>query len=166
MKTFFVTDSSKTEQLSFLDAIEFLCCEPSESRVPIGEKFFEQYAKNCDEFKILLEENEADMFKSTRTPTNVKKVVSMLKALAKFPDFTDDQEEIIQRIINALNEGDIPARDIQKINQAIKTEKDPMQLFKKIYDIIDEKYLFGRQQAENFIDRQRQVILSCSLKGS
>ena len=166
LKTFFMTDASKTEQLSFLDAIEFLRCESDESQVPIVEKFFEQYAKNCDEFKILLEENEADMIKSTRTPTNVRTVVSTLKALAKFPDFTDDQEEIIQRIINAFKEGDIPARDTQKINQAIKTEKEPVQLFKKIYAIIDEKYLFGRQQAENFTDRQRQVILSCSLKGS
>ena len=161
-----MTDAIKTEQLSFLDAIEFLRCESDESQVPIGEKIFEQYAKNCDEFKILLEENEADMIKSTRTPTNIKKVVSTLKALAKFPDFTDEQEEIIQRIINAFNEGDIPARDTQKINQAIKTEKEPVQLFKKIYDIIDEKYLFGRQQVEDFTNRQRQVILSCSLKGS
>ena len=102
----------------------------------------------------------------TRTPTNVRNVVSTLKALAKFPDFTDDQEEIIHRIIDAFNEGDIPARDTQKINQAIKNEKNPVQLFKKIFDIIDEKYLFGRQQAENFSERQRQVTLSCSLKGS
>ena len=149
-----------------MDAIEFLRCESAESRVPIGEKFFEQYDANNNEFKILLEENEADMFKSTRTPTNVRTVVSTLKALAGIPDFTDEQEEIIRRIINAFNEGDIPARDTQKINQAIKTEKEPVQLFKKIYDIIDEKYLFGRQQAENFTNRQRQVILSCSLKGS
>ena len=139
-----MTDASKTEQLSFLEAIEFLRCESDESQVSIGEKFFEQYAKNCNEFKILLEENEADMIKSTRTPTNVKKVVSTLKALAKFPDFTDEQEEIIRKIINAFNEGDIPARDTQKINQAIKMEKEPVQLFKEIYDIIDEKYLFGR----------------------
>ena len=166
LKTFFVTDINKTEQLSFLDAIEFLQCEPSEKQISIGEKFFEQYDANCNEFKILLEENESDMFRSTRTPTNVRNVVATLKALAKFPDFTDDQEEIIRRIINAFNEGDIPARDAQKINQAIKTEKDSIQLFKRIYDIIDERYLFGRQRAGNFSERQRQVILSCSLKGS
>ena len=116
--------------------------------------------------EILLEENEADIFKSRRTPSNIKNVVSTLKALARISDFTDEQEEIIRRIINAFNEGDIPTRDTQKINQVIKTEKEPVQLFKKIYDIIDEKYLFGRQQAENLTERQRQVILSCSLKGS
>ena len=164
LKTFFMTDSSKTEQLSFLDAIEFLHCEPPERQTSIGEKFFEQYDADCNKFKILLEENEADMFKSKRTPTSVRTVVSTLKALSRIPEFTDDQEEIIQRIINAFNEGDIPAKDTQKINQAIKTEKSPIQLFKKIYDIIDEKYLFGRQRAENFSERQRQVILSCSLK--
>lgn len=165
LKTFFITDASKTEQLSFLDAIEFLHCEPSEKQIPIGEKFFEQYDANCNEFKVLLEENESDMFRSKRTPTNIRNVVSTLKALARIPDFTDEQEEIIRRIINAFNEGDIPARDVQKINQAIKSEKDPIQLFKRIYDIIDEKYLFGRQRTENFSERQRQVILSCSLKG-
>jgi hypothetical protein len=166
LKTFFVSDASKTEQLSFLDAIEFLYCEPSEKPIPIGEKFFEQYNANCKEFKILIEENESDMFKSNRPPTNVRNVVSTLKALARIPDFTDDQEEVIRLIIKAFDEGDIPAKDVQKINQAIKTEKDPIQLFKRIYDIIDERYLFGRQRAENFSERQRQVILSCSLKGS
>lgn len=35
-----------------------------------------------------------------------------------------------------------------------------------IYDIVDEGYLFGRQLAEIFSERQSQVILSCSLKGS
>ena len=165
LKTFFMTDSSKTAQLSFLDAIEFLRCEPAENRIPVGEKFFEQYAKNCDEFQTLLDENEADMFKATKTPKNVKTVVNTLKSFRNIPDFTDDQEEIIRRIIDALNEGDIPARDIQKMNQAIKTEQTPVALFKKFCDIIDEKYLFGRQQAENLTARQRQVILSCSLKG-
>ena len=161
-----MTDSIKTEQLLFLDAIEYLRCESAECRVPIGEKFFERYEANNNEFKILLEENEADIFKSRRTPSNIKNVVSTLKALARISDFTDEQEEIIRRIINAFNEGDIPTRDTQKINQVIKTEKEPVQLFKKIYDIIDEKYLFGRQQAENLTERLRQVILSCSLKGS
>lgn len=166
LKTFFMTNSTATKQLSFLDAIEFLRCETSESQIPVGEKFFAQYAKNCNAFKKLLDENEGDMFKLTRTPHNVKNVVSTLKALAKIPDFTDDQTEIIRRIIDAFNAGDIPARDTQKINQAVNTEKNAIQLFKKICNIVDEKYLFGRQQAENFPDRQRQVILSCSLKGS
>ena len=157
LKTFFLTNSTETNQLSFLDAIKFLRCEPDEKQIPIGENFYKHYAKNCDEFKILLEENEAP---------SVKNIIRTLKSFFTITDFTDDQEEIIRRIINAFNEGDIPARDIQKINQAIKTEKNPLQLFKKIYNIIDEKYLFGRQQTENFGNRQRQVILSCSLKGS
>ena len=166
LKTFFLTNSTETNQLSFLDAIKFLSCEPDEKQIPIGENFYKQYAKNCNEFKILLDGNEADMLKITKTPPSVKNIIVTLKSLFKIPEFTDDQEEIIQRIINAFNEGDIPARDIQKINQVIKTEENPLQLFKKIYKIIDEKYLFGRHQAENLINRQRQVILSCSLKGS
>ena len=166
LKTFFMTDSAGTNQLSFLDAIKFLRCEPAESQIPLSENFYKQYDENCKEFKILLDENETDMLKPTRTPTNVRNVVSTLKALTKIPNFTDDQEEIIRRIISAFQAGDIPARDVQKMNQAIRTETDPLLLFKKIYDIIDEKYLFGRQQTENLSARQRQVILSCSLKGS
>ena len=164
LKTFFLTDA-ETQQLTFLDAIKFLRCEPEEKQIEIGEKFFDQYKINCTEFKNLLDENESDMFKS-RTPPSVKKIIKNLKALKNCSDFTDDQEEIIQRIIFALNQGDIPARDIQKISQAFTTEKNPILLFKKIYDIIDAKYLYGRQQAENLTNRQRQVILSCSLKGS
>ena len=164
LKTFFLANS-EIQQLSFLDAIKFLRCEPSEQQTSIGENFFDQYKMNCTEFKNLLDENEADIFKS-RTPPSGKKIITTLKGLLKYPDFTDDQEKIIQRIIFSLNQGDIPTRDIQKINQAITTEKNPLLLFKKIYDIIDTRYLFGRQQTDNFTNRQRQVILSCSLKGS
>lgn len=164
LKTFFITNS-ETQQLSFLDAIKFLRCEPEEKQIEIGERFFDQYKINCTEFKNLLDENESDMFKS-RTPPSVRKIITTLKSLSKISELTDDQEEIIQRIIFALNQGDIPTRDIQKINQAITAEKNPLLLFKKIYDIIDAKYLFGRQQAEKLSKQQRQVILSCSLKGS
>ncbi len=165
LKTFFVTNSTETKQLTFLEAVEFLRCAPSEKRIPIGEKFFEQYDENQKEFKILLAENESYLIKSTRTPTNLKNVVATLKSLIHIPKFTDEQEEFIRRTINALNEGDIPAKDIQKISQLIKTETDPIQLLKKIRDVVDEKYLFGRQQTEKFSAPQRQVILSCSLKG-
>ena len=165
LKTFFVTNATETKQLTFLEAVEFLRCAPSEKRIPIGEKFFEQYDENQKEFKILLAENESYLIKSTRTPTNLKNVVATLKSLIHIPKFTDEQEEFIRRTINALNEGDIPAKDIQKISQLIKTETDPIQLFKKIRDVVDEKYLFGRQQTEKFSAPQRQVILSCSLKG-
>ena len=72
------------------------------SKFQLAKIFFEQYAANCNEFKILLEENETDMFRSTRTPTNIRNVIATLKALSKIPDFTDDQEEIIRRIINAF----------------------------------------------------------------
>ena len=166
LKTFFLTNSKETHQITFLDAINFLRCEPDEKQIPIGENFYKQYAKNCNEFKMLLDENEADMLKITKTPPSVKNIIVTLKSLLKIPEFTDDQEEIIQCIINAFNEGDIPVRDVQKINQAIKSEKNPLQLFKKIYDIIDEKYLLGRQRTENLTNQQRQVILSCNLKGS
>ena len=45
LKTFFMTDSIKTVQLSFLDAIEFLRCASAERRVPIGEIFLNRTPK-------------------------------------------------------------------------------------------------------------------------
>ena len=164
LKTFFLT-GTETAQISFIEAMEFLHCEPTEKRNSLGEKFFDQYRTNCNEFQKMLDENESDFNFGGTISANVRKVVATLKALLKIPDFTDDQEEIMQRIIDAFTRGDIPAKDTQKINQLIKSEKNPLSLFKKIYDIVDDKYLFGRQQTENFSHRQRQIILSCSLKG-
>ena len=165
LKTFFLT-GTETTQISFIEAMDFICCEPAEKRISIGEKFFDQYRTNCNEFQKMLDENESDMFNlGNAIPANVKKVVSTLKSFTRIPDFTDDQEEIVRRMIDAFARGDIPAKDTQKINQLIKSEKNPLSLFKKIYDIVDDRYLFGRQQTENFDHRQRQIILSCSLRG-
>lgn len=63
------------------------------------------------------------MFKLEGTRINVRNIVSTLKALAKVSDFTDDQEKIIRRIVNVFNDGDIPARDVQKINQVLKSKR-------------------------------------------
>ncbi len=165
LKTFFLT-GEETTQLSFIEAMQFICCEPTEKRISLGEKFFDQYNANCNEFQKMLDENESDTLNfGNAIPANVKKVVSTLKSLARIPDFTDDREEIIHRMIDAFARGDIPARDTQKINQLTKSEKNPLSLFKKIYDIVDDRYLFGRQQTGNFNYRQKQIILSCSLKG-
>ena len=159
LKAFFQSNSSETWRLTFIEAIEILRCEPDERRIQIGEKFFEQYAANCDAFAELLDENQTGTLNLAKLSSSVKTAVKNLKALAKITD-----AEKIQRIIAAFARGDIPVRDTQRINQAFKSAQTPAQLFEEICAIVDERYLLGRQRIENF-DRQRQVILSCSLKG-
>lgn len=160
LKTFFVTDSNETKQIPFVDAIKFLHCEPDEKQISIGENFYKQYVANCNALKTLLDKNENNMFGN--------KILPFIKTLksCKDSDLSDDQKEIKYRIIDAFTKGDIPERDVQKMNQVSKSGENPIQSFKKICDIMYEKYLFGRQQTENLIGQQRQVILSCSLKGS
>ena len=160
LKTFFLSDSIETRRLSFIEAIELLRCEFNERRITIGEKFFEQYAANCDAFAELLDENQAGTINLAKLSSGVKTAVRNLKALARIHDY----EEKIQRVIAAFARGDIPVCDTQRINQAFKSAQTPAQLFEEICNIVDERYLLGRQRIENF-DRQRQVILSCSLKG-
>ena len=79
---------------------------------------------------------------------------------------TDDQEEVIGRLIRAYENGDIPQNITKKIWKELKEADDLTVAYFTITNSVPDQYLYERKDAVLKSTGEKQVILSCYLKGS
>lgn len=165
MKTFFVAGQGDTKQISFMDAVGYLKCEPDEEKISVGQNYFAHYDANNEAFDISQTEEEVIATGRIAVGANDQKIIRYLKALLmSIKTFTDEQEEKIKRMIEVWENGDIPAADTKNILKSIKNVEDGVEAYYKIVEQVDEKYFEGRKQQKLKQDGEKQVILSCYMK--
>lgn len=166
LKTFFMAGENETRQISFMDAIGYFKCEPDEKQISVGKNYFEHYDANNEAFDLSLTDEEVITVGRTAVGANDQKIVRYLRALlTTIKTFTEEQEEKIKRMIEVWENGDIPATDTKNILKSIKNIEDGVEAYYKIVEQIDDKYLEGRRQMTIKHDGEKQVILSCYMKG-
>lgn len=167
LKTFFKTEKYDTEQIPFMGAVSYLKCEPNEPRVSVGNKYFEQYDSNNQAFDYSLNAEEVITTSRPAVAANDQKMIRYLRGLLSIKSFTDEQEESIKKMIEIWENGDMPANDTKNIIKSIKGIKDGVEAYYKIISQVDDKYFAGRKQIASKADGdEKQVILSCYLKGA
>lgn len=164
-KTFFKTESGLTNQISFMDAVAYLKCEPDEEKVVVGKNYFQHYDSNNEAFDYSLIEEEVITTAKVGIAGNDQKIIRYLRALLSVKGFTDEQEDKIKRMIQIWENGDVPANDTKNILKSIKNIEDPIQAYYKIEGQLDDKYFEGRKVVISKVDGEKQVILSCYMKG-
>lgn len=166
MKTFFITGENDTKQIFFMDAVGYLKCEPDEECISVGKNYFEHYDANNEAFDISLTEEEVITTGRTAVGANDQKMIRYLRALlTTIKTFTDEQEEKLKRMIEVWENGDVPAADTKNILKSIKNVEDGVEAYYKIVEQLDDKYFEGRKQMILKQDGEKQVILSCYMKG-
>jgi superfamily II DNA/RNA helicase len=167
LKTFFVTENNDTKQISFIESMEYLKCEPDEEKISVGKSYFNHYDANNEAFDYSLVEEEVITSSRPVAAGNDQKMIRTLRALQSIKSFTDDQEEKIKRMIEVWENGDVPPADTKAILKEIKTVDDGVQAFYKIESMLDDKYLEGRKRTANKSEvDKKEVILSCYMKGA
>ncbi len=165
LKTFFKTEDSATTQISFIEAVDYLKCEPDEARISVGKNYFNHYDLNNEAFDYSLVEEEVATTVRVAVAGNDQKIIRYLKALLSVKGFTDEQEDKIKRMIEIWENGDVPANDTKNILKSIKNIDDPIQAYYQIEGQLDDKYFEGRKVVASKVDGEKQVILSCYMKG-
>ncbi|MEF9939631.1 MAG: helicase-related protein [Clostridium sp.] len=166
MKTFYMTESYDTKQISFMDAVSYLKCEPDEPRISVGNSYFEHYDFNNKAFDESLTVEEVITASRPAVAANDQKMIRYLRGLLSIKSFTDEQEDNIKRMIEIWENGDIPANDTKNIVKSIKNIEDGVEAYYKIVSQVDDKYFAGRKQmASRAEGEEKQVILSCYMKG-
>ena len=168
LKSFFMTDETETKQISFMDAVSYLKCEPDEPKLSVGKKYFEHYDSNNAAFDESLTVEEVITTSRPAVAANDQKMIRYLRALLQtIKTFTDDEEEKIKRMIEIWENGDVPSNDTKNILKSIKNIEDGVEAYHKIVSQVDDKYFAGRKQVANRADgEEKQVILSCYMKGA
>ncbi len=157
---------NEARQISFMDAIGYFKCEPDEKQISVGKNYFEHYDANNEAFDLSLADEEVITVGRTAVGANDQKMIRYLRALlTTIKTFTEEQEEKIKRMIEVWENGDIPATDTKNILKSIKNIEDGVEAYYKIVEQIDDKYLEGRRQMAIKHDGEKQVILSCYMKG-
>ena len=95
---------------------------------------------------------------------NDAKVIRLLKAMHHDPRFTDDQEEILDKLISLWENGEIPSKVGKDVMKKTKVVTDTLELYYEIMKLVPPSYLEEKKAKQAKVDGEKQVILSCYLK--
>lgn len=164
LKMFFKTEDNTTEGISFINAISFIQSLKDEMRIRAGEYYYDHLEKNKAAFDDkLIEEDEVVFEKSTLAGKDAK-MIKILKALTKCQQFTEEQDEKLQKMLDLWQNGEISSSLTKEILKDLKNIDDPVQTYFEIYDRIPDRYFIGRGKHKQDTNGEKQVILSCYLK--
>ena len=164
LKEFFIT-GQETEQLSFLDAVKYLECEPTERRINVGGTYYSQMEENSKAFDESLVQEDVIELGKAQLLGNDSKIMKILRAIQNEPTLTEDQEDKLERLMRAYENGDIPKNISKDIVKALKTApNDLLEVYSIIFSNIPEAYLSDRHNIILQIEGEKQVILSCYMK--
>lgn len=166
LKTFFKTEKGVAKQITFMEAISYLKCDPEEPKISIGNRYFDQYDSNNQAFDYSLVNEEIIKISRPAVAANDQKMIRYLRSLLSVKSFTDEQDVNIKKMIELWENGDIPTNDTKGIVKSLKNVEDGMEAYYKIKSQIDDKYFVGRKQIASSLEgEEKQVILSCYMKG-
>lgn len=164
LKEFFITDSKETNQISFIETARLLECEPDEEKVNVGAAYYSHFESNNKAFdESLVQEDVIEVAKAPLRGNDMK-VMHVLRALQNEPTLTDDQEDVVKRLIRAYENGDVPQNVTKSIVKELGQTEDLGETFFVISNNVPDQYLYERRDAVLTYDGDKQVILSCYMK--
>ncbi len=163
LKKFFKTDSV-TEELTFMQAIEYIKSEKTEKAAAVDCKYFADLESNKKAFDDSLSEEETVVIGKIPITGNDGKIIKILKALLQCRKFTDIEEEIINKMIQLWEDGEIPSGITKDILKEIKKIDDPIEVYHEVYDMIPDRYFEQSTSPKENTNHEKQVVLSMHLK--
>lgn len=163
LKDFFITGDD-TRQISFIDAVKYLECQPDERRISVGHTYYGHYDANNSAFDDSLLQEEVIEVGKAPLHGNDLKVFNTLRAIQSDPTLTEDQEDVIRRLMRAYENGDIPQNVTKNVYKALKAVEDLSSAYFTITNLVPDQYLYERKDAVLHTEGEKQVILSCYLK--
>lgn len=164
LKTFFLSDEVETKQMSFMQAIDLIKAEPDDEKVSVSSRFYEQFDSNSDAFDQMLVAEEEVSMEKVMVAGNDAKIIRLLKAMKTEPRLTDDQEQMIDKLILLWENGEIPAKVSKDVMKKSKVVGDVMELYYEILKLVPPTYFEERKKQKTQVDGKKQIVLSCYLK--
>ena len=164
LKSFFMSSSKSAQQLSFMQAIDFIRSEPDDKIVNVPSIFYQHFNSNSDAFDQMLVAEEEVTTEKIMVAGNDAKIIRLLKAIKSDPRLTDDQEDMIDKMVALWENGEIPAKVSKDIIKKSKVVTDVLELYYEILRLIPETYFEDNKSHQAQVDGEKQIILSCYMK--
>jgi len=168
LKKFFLSSEQElTQEINFLQAVDNLACKKDSPRAVIPKSYYDLLALNKAAFEESLNP-ETIITKSSRSRSNDDYIMKRLKekSVRLCQQFTDEDEEYIQSILNALEAGNLPKRTIQQTKKALEKVLEPLQVLQTLKKHIPFMLLSQPKDLQAEVDNPREIILSCYLSAN
>ncbi len=165
LRKIYIAEDREAKELDFFNAAVILKSKNTDKREKLASDFYKLLAQNKEQFKLATTE-EAREFKQEGGRSNEVTLIRTIKAIKKFSGFTDDDEEYLEKVSKALEEGALPKQTTKTLVKEIKSENNPLKILFKFKQGIPHNFF-----AEGFADNPcyntapREVILSEYLIG-
>jgi len=164
LKTFFMSSGDASQQLSFMQAIEYIKAEPDDHKVTVPGVFYQHFNENNTAFDQMLVAEEEVTTEKIMVAGNDAKIIRLLKAIKSDPRLTDDQEEMIDKLISLWENGEIPAKVGKDVMKKSKVVTDVLELYYEIIKLVPETYFEDKKAQQAQVDGDKQIVLSCYMK--
>lgn len=144
-----------------MEAIKYIQADESDLSFSVGETYFNQLDKNKSAFDNKINEEKEIVISKGSSTGNDNKIIKYLRSFLMCKRFTDIEENIINKMIQAWENGDIPSKITKDILKAIKLTTDVLEAYATVYDLIPERYLQQTNSNKSTSQTEKKVILSC-----
>lgn len=166
LKAFYISDDDESKELCFLDAIGYIKASPTLKKIKIEDNYYKLLEKNKKTFnnKIDVDEMFVDSNIKTAMSGNDGQIMKILKAILKCREFTANEIENINKMLELFENGEIPDNLSKQIMQILKKIEGGMECsverYHIIYDKIPALYFDGRRDTNKKQVAKKQIILS------
>lgn len=169
LKRFYISDE-ETREVTFEQAIEFVKANKTETSKKVDNKYYSLLKDNKKAFEQAeQEENTADKtVVSKKGTSNAKNIIKVLKECLRIDGrITDIEIDKINKMIDLLDNGELPDRIVKDGNKAIKKMvniSDCIKFCKEFEEMIPKAYFENETKVENAKKKQKikekEIILS------
>jgi len=162
LKKFYLAGKDASEELVFLDAVNWLRCEPETARISIPQAYYAMLEQNKQAFAEATTIGNDD-FRAGGSKSNVGWIIKYIKAIWKAPQLTDDQEQYFRKVLAAFEMGVVPSNTSKRLRQLLEKEGNPLKAVGLMRANISEAILQpGRK--DDLQNKPIEVILSAYLE--
>lgn len=147
-----------TEEVDFLQAAEIIKAEVSTEKHPIGKEFYRLLDTNKDAFEevFAIEKTVAPI---TGGRGGEVKFTRILRAIHHSPEFTEEDEEYVGKVLQLIEDGALPKGVIKKILRKIEKTPEPLPMLARIKSEMSDEF-FRPSIGPVDISGPKEVILS------
>jgi superfamily II DNA or RNA helicase/HKD family nuclease len=125
LKKFYLAGTPEPAELTFLDAVAWLRCEPDTPRQDIPKAYYEMLERNKQVFAEATSSEDDDLVSGSGR-SHVNWLIKYIKVIRKAPQLTDDQEIFLRDVLGAFERGVVPKNITQRLRRALSKVSDPL----------------------------------------
>lgn len=159
----YFNNGKEIKEIDFFTAAELLKCDAKTKGVKLNKDFYDLLYENKCEFENSSKQDYAKVTNKKGGSIELT-LMNIIKSIQGSSEFTDEDEEFLIDVLNALEIGVVPDYDCKKSHEAMK-DLNPLTILHAFKANIPQEHLYNKLSAKKSSSEVKEVILSEYLIG-